>query len=76
MIHRNNHYIYGYDNGNPPQLPAVYYCDCCGGEICEGEGYYKISADPEMRVCLGCADYRTAEFEENGSDDLCIGRRL
>lgn len=43
-----------------PEEPKVaHYCDCCGGEIYEGEEYYEFDLDGAFtleptRICKDC----------------------
>ncbi len=38
--------------GEAEQPPAAFYCDYCGGMVCQGCGYYSYET---LRICDGCA---------------------
>lgn len=62
---------------NAPNPIEMYTCDCCGGNIYDGEIYYKISDVPDVKtliICEGCirdAKYY-AEYEEYERDAMDI----
>lgn len=49
-----------------PKEPKVsHYCDCCGGEIYEGEEYYHLEPlNPSLRPLNMCKDCMKAAREE------------
>ena len=50
------------------QIPALFFCDCCGGEIYEGTDYYECSNGENY--CEYCISHKIAEpYEDCGMDD-------
>lgn len=38
----------------PKEPKVAHYCDCCGGEIYEGEDYYEFDLDGATCICRDC----------------------
>lgn len=39
----------------PKEPKVAHYCDCCGGEIYEGEEYYEFDSLCICKDCVRCA---------------------
>lgn len=41
---------------------VCFRCDCCGGDIVDGDDYFAIGED---KICENCAEKKTAEYVED-----------
>lgn len=62
---------------NAPEPIAMYKCDNCGGDIYDGEHYYKIDNVADVKTLLICEDCMRdakcyAEYEPYERDEMDI----